>query len=117
VSFVEAGITGGPELLACAEEYLKPLQQADIDTLILGCTHYPLLTGVISYVLGDTVSLVSSAEECAKDVYAVLTRRGLTHDEPRMASYRFLTTGSPEAFEGVGHRLMGGLVTDVEQFV
>jgi glutamate racemase len=117
VSFVEAGITGGPELLACAEEYLKPLQQADIDTLILGCTHYPLLTGVISYVLGDTVSLVSSAEECAKDVYAVLTRRGLTHDEPRRASYRFLTTGSPEAFEGVGHRLMGGLVVDVEQFV
>jgi glutamate racemase len=63
VSFVEAGITGGPELLDCAEEYLKPLQQADIDTLILGCTHYPLLTGVISYVLGDNVSLVSSAEE------------------------------------------------------
>jgi glutamate racemase len=118
VSFVEAGITGGPELLACAEEYLKPLQQADIDTLILGCTHYPLLTGVISYVLGDNVSLVSSAEECAKDVYAVLTRRGLTHDEPRIASYRFLTTGSPEAFEGVGHRLMGGgLVIGVEQFV
>jgi glutamate racemase len=117
VSFVEAGITGGPELLACAEEYLKPLQQADIDTLILGCTHYPLLTGVISYVLGDTVSLVSSAEECAKDVYAVLTRRDLTHDEPRRASYRFLTTSSPEAFEGVGHRLMGGLVVDVEQFV
>ena len=117
VAFVEAGITGGPELLACAEEYLKPLQQADIDTLILGCTHYPLLTGVISYVLGDAVGLVSSAEECAKDVYAVLTRSGLTHDEPRLASYRFLTTGSPKAFQGVGHRLMGGLVIDVEQFV
>jgi glutamate racemase len=117
VSFVEAGITGGPELLDCAEEYLKPLQQADIDTLILGCTHYPLLTGVISYVLGDNVSLVSSAEECAKDVYAALTRRGLTHDQPRVASYRFLTTGNPAAFEGVGHRLMGGLVVGVEQFV
>ena len=117
VSFVEAGITGGPELLDCAEEYLKPLQQADIDTLILGCTHYPLLTGVISYVLGDNVSLVSSAEECAKDVYAALTRRGLTHDQPREASYRFLTTGNPDAFEGVGHRLMGGLVVGVEQFV
>ena len=57
VDFVEAGVTGGPELLACAEEYLEPLQQADIDTLILGCTHYPLLTGVISYVLGDKVTL------------------------------------------------------------
>jgi glutamate racemase len=50
-------------------------------------------------------------------VYAVLTRRGLTHDQPRIASHRFLTTGSPEAFEGVGHRLMGGLVIGVEQFV
>ncbi len=114
--FVEAGITGGPELLACAEDYLRPLREADIDTLILGCTHYPLLTGVISYVLGDRVSLVSSADECAKDVYAVLTRRGLTHDRPRSARHRFLTTGSPEAFEGIGHRLMNGLVFGVEQF-
>jgi glutamate racemase len=116
VPFVEAGITGGPELLACAEQYLHPLRAAGIDTLILGCTHYPLLTGVISYVLGDDVTLVSSAEECAKDVYATLTRSGLTHDRPRVPTYRFLTTGSPEAFEGVGHRLMGGLVSGVEQF-
>jgi glutamate racemase len=116
VGFVEAGITGGPDLLACAEQYLEPLRSAGIDTLILGCTHYPLLTGVISYVLGDSVGLVSSAEECAKDVYAALTRLGLAHDRPRVPSHRFLTTGSPKAFEGVGHRLMGGLVIGVEQF-
>ena len=116
VPFVEAGITGGPELLACAEQYLHPLREAGIDTLILGCTHYPLLTGVISYVLGEEVTLVSSAEECAKDVYATLTRGGLTHDRPRLPTHRFLTTGSPAAFEGVGHRLMGGLVSGVEQF-
>ena len=83
-----------PELLAGAEEYLKPLQQADIDTLILGCTHYPLLTGVISYVLGDNVSLVSSAE-VRQDVYAVLTRRGLTLDQPRFASLSILDHGQP----------------------
>lgn len=116
VPFVEAGITGGPELLAAAEEYLKPLQAAEIDTLILGCTHYPLLTGVISYVLGDDVTLVSSADECAKDTYAALTRLHLTHDQPREASHRFLTTGSPEQFEALGHRLMSGFVSDVEQF-
>jgi glutamate racemase len=116
VSFVEAGITGGPALLSAARSYLEPLQHADIDTLILGCTHYPLLTGVISYVLGDGVSLVSSAEECAKELFAVLTRQGLTHDRPRYASHRFLTTGNPAAFEGIGSRLMGGLVVDVEQF-
>jgi len=117
VGFVEAGITGGPELLACAEDYLRPLRAAGIDTLILGCTHYPLLTGVLSYVLGDGVSLVSSAEECAKSVFAELTRLGLTHDRPRVPTYRFLTTGNPEAFEGIGRRLMGDtLVVDVEQF-
>ena len=118
VPFVEAGITGGPELLACAEEYLAPLRDdRSVDTLILGCTHYPLLTGVISYVLGDGVTLVSSAEECAKEVYAVLTRLGLTHDLPRVPSHRFLTTGNPELFEGIGARLLGGLVAGVEQFV
>ncbi len=116
VPFVERGVTGGPELLAVAEQYLEPLRRADVDTLILGCTHYPLLTGVISYVLGDGVTLVSSAEECAQDVYAQLLRNGLSHAEPRSARHRFLTTGSPAAFEGIGRRLIGGLVSDVEQF-
>lgn len=115
VEFVEAGITGGPELLACAEEYLKPLQAADIDTLILGCTHYPLLTGVISYVIGD-VTLVSSAEECAKEAYAVLTRLGLVHETPRRSNTRFLTTGSPDQFARLGQRLMPGMINIVDQF-
>ena len=88
-----------------------------IDTLILGCTHYPLLTGVISYVLGDNVTLVSSADECAKDVYGALTRRGLAHDRPRTSDHRFWTTGHPEAFAGIGRRLMGAdLIAGVEQF-
>ena len=123
VPFVEAGITGGPELLAAAEDYLAPLRSTGrgkrdgVDTLILGCTHNPLLTGVISLVLGDEVTLVSSADEGAKAVYAGLTRRGLTHDEPRPSTHRFLTTGNPEAFERLGARLLNGLVTDVEQFV
>ena len=118
VPFVEAGITGGPELLAAAEEYLAPLAgAAGVDTLVLGCTHYPLLTGVISLVLGDSVTLVSSADEGAKAVYAELTRRGLTHGEPRPSTHRFLTTGNPEAFERLGARLLNGLVSDVEQFV
>jgi len=117
VGFVEAGITGGPELLACAEGYLRPLREERIDTLILGCTHYPLLTGVLSYVLGDDVTLVSSAEECAKDVYAALTRRGLVHERPRPARHRFWTTGHPEHFAGIGRRLMGAeLIEVVEQF-
>ncbi len=72
VEFVEAGITGGEELVGVAHEYLDPLREQGVDTVVLGCTHYPLLTGVISYVMGDDVTLVSSAEETAKDVYRVL---------------------------------------------
>ena len=96
--------------------YLLPLREAGIDTLILGCTHYPLLAGVISYVIGDDVTLVSSAEECAKEVFATLTDLGLLHDESaHAATLRFLTTGSPELFAGIGRRLMGGFVDEVEQ--
>ncbi len=115
VEFVEAGITGGEELLGVAREYLAPLQAADIDTLILGCTHYPLLTGVINYVLGDDVVLVSSSDACAQDTYARLTRKGLLHDAPRHASRQFLTTGDADSFQGVGERLLGRFVHDVEQ--
>jgi glutamate racemase len=115
VEFVESGITGGPDLLDAARGYLLPLREAGIDTLILGCTHYPLLAGVISYVIGDDVTLVSSAEECAKEVFATLTDQGLLHQLPRTPRLRFLTTGSPELFVGIGRRLMGGFVDQVEQ--
>jgi glutamate racemase len=115
VEFVEAGITGGDELLGVAREYLAPLQAADIDTLILGCTHYPLLTGVINYVLGDEVVLVSSSEACAQDTYARLTHKGLLHDAPRHATREFLTTGDADSFQGIGERLLGHFVRDVRQ--
>ncbi|HSY15493.1 MAG TPA: glutamate racemase, partial [Jatrophihabitantaceae bacterium] len=75
--FVERGVTSGRQLLGLAESYLAPLNEAGVDTLVLGCTHYPMLTGLLSVVMGDEVSLVSSAEETAKDVYRVLLRRDL----------------------------------------
>ena len=117
VAYVERGITGGPELLRVAEGYLASLQAEGIDTLILGCTHYPLLAGVIAYVLGEEVTLVSSADECAKEVFHTLTDLDLVHVEAREASRRFLTTGSPERFSGIGHRLTGGFVDAVERVV
>jgi glutamate racemase len=115
VEFVEAGVTGGPELLAVAHDYLDPLVLAGVDTLILGCTHYPLLTGVVSYVMGEQVTLVSSAEECAKDVYRVLADTGLMRGsgEP---TYTFATTGSPEEFEAVGRRFLGPELLAASQF-
>ncbi len=117
VEFVESGVTSGPEVLACAEEYLRPLLAAGIDTLILGCTHYPLLTGAISYLLGDDVTLVSSAEETAKDVYGLLLRDGLERplDAP-MPEHHFLTTGQPGEFRETGRRFLGPELEIVSQF-
>lgn len=117
VEFVEAGTTGGDELLQVAEEYLAPLRAAAVDTLVLGCTHYPLLTGVLSYVMGDAVTLVSSAEETAKDVYRLLAREGLTRD-PGLPdpSHHFMTTGDPEEFAVLGRRFLGPEVGRVQGF-
>ncbi len=116
VEYVEAGVTSGDELLDHAHEYLDPLIRAGVDTLVLGCTHYPLLTGVISYVMGDGVTLVSSAEECAKDVYKMLVRTDLIRPggEP---SYSFLTTGTPGEFESIGKRFLGPEMVAASQFV
>jgi glutamate racemase len=113
VEFVEAGLTAGPELLSVARDYLAPIRQAQVDTLILGCTHYPLLTGLISYVLGEEVTLVSSADECAKQTYAALTRADLLSDRPQ-GQRRFLTTGDPERFTIIGRRLLGDFLTRAE---
>lgn len=113
VEFVEAGVTGGDELLGVAQDYLQPLIEAGVDTLILGCTHYPLLAGVINYVMGDGVTLVSSADAAAQAAFSLLTRRGLVHDQPREATRTFLTTGDASDFEGIGRRLLGEFVTDV----
>ncbi|MFZ2012893.1 MAG: glutamate racemase [Nocardioides sp.] len=115
VGFVESGVTGGDDLLAAAHDYLDPLVAADVDTLILGCTHYPLLTGVISYVMGDGVTLVSSAEECAKDVYKLLVSCDLARPEGE-PSYRFLTTGAPDEFEHIGRRFLGPELAMAAQF-
>jgi glutamate racemase len=117
VDFVEAGVTSGPDLLAAAHEYLDPLVSEGIDTLILGCTHYPLLTAVLAFVMGDQVTLVSSAEETAKDVYRTLVRRGLERD-PDLGppSHRFLTTGRPDEFHRIGRRFLGPELQSADQF-
>lgn len=115
VEFVESGITSGPELIAAAEEYLAPMKHADVDTLVLGCTHYPLLTGVLSYVMGEEVSLVSSAEETAKDVYRTLVAHDLLRD-PSLPEpvHQFLVTGDPSDFQRLGRRFLGPEIGSVQ---
>ena len=115
VELVETGQTSGPRVLEIARRALAPVQAAEVDTLVLGCTHYPLLTGVISYVMGEGVTLVSSAEETAKDVYRSLVAHGLERD-PDLGppEHRFLATGDTDSFLTLARRFLGPEVPAVE---
>ncbi len=122
VEFVEEGITSGPELFAVAEEYLAPLRDAGIDTLVLGCTHYPLMSAAIQYVMGEDVRLVSSADETAADLYRVLVGNDLERTEVRGAAQEppthvFESTGDDAAaFKRLASRFLGPEVSRVENF-
>ena len=115
VEFVERGETSGAEITKIARDYLAPVMEAKVDTLVLGCTHYPLLTGVISYVMGESVTLVSSAEETAKDLYRTLVENNLLRDaRGGSPTHKFLATGDAKAFESLARRFLGPEVTRVE---
>jgi glutamate racemase len=106
--FVERGVTSGRQLLGLAEAYLAPLNAAGVDTLVLGCTHYPMLTGLLSVVMGDAVTLVSSADETAKDVYRVLMSRDLLRpDDAPPPQHVFRATGDAESFARRSGRFLG----------
>ena len=112
VGFVERGVTTGPELLAVTRKYLEPIQAAGVDTLVLGCTHYPLLTGALAYVMGPQVTLVSSAEQTAQDVYRELVSLELERDPSLPAPrHRFISTGEPTLFRELAHRFLGPEIT------
>lgn len=113
VELVEAGRTTDAEVLDVAAAYLAPLVAAGVDTLILGCTHYPLLTGVISYVMGPEVVLVSSAEETARTVFASLVRGGLLAHQAD-AEHTFLASGDPATFARLAERFLGPRVTALD---
>jgi len=115
VELVEAGVTSGPELLDVAHEYLDPVADEGVDTLVLGCTHYPLLTGAIAYVMGPGVTLVSSAEETAQEVYRTLAGTGsIRPDDAPAARHHFITTGDPHAFSTLARRFLGPEVATAE---
>ena len=115
VEYVEAGVTSGPEIIAAARNYLMPLKESGIDTLVLGCTHYPLLTGALSFVMGDQVTLVSSAEETAKDVYKVLMENDLLRTDRNPPTLSFRATGDVAAFERLAKRFLGPEVSKVQK--
>jgi glutamate racemase len=106
VPLIEGDDTFGEEIEAAVREYALPLKDADVDTVILGCTHYPLIKPVLQRVLGRAVTLVFSAEETAREVAETLSRKGIENDTGREGSYRFLTTGDAELFRELGRRFL-----------
>lgn len=115
VEFVEAGVTSSPELFRVAEDYLAPLRVAGVDTVVLGCTHYPLMSAAIQFILGREVTLVSSAEETAFDLYQTLVKHELLRTTEAPPVYRFEATGdSQEDFLALARRFLGPEVNEVE---
>jgi glutamate racemase len=107
VEHVERGDTSSDQLRSVAAGYLEPLRHEGVDTLILGCTHYPMLSGLLQVVMGDDVVRLSSADETAKDVYAALVSSDLQAEDLGEPNHEFLTTGDPEQFRRVAHHFLG----------
>ncbi|NMB41174.1 MAG: glutamate racemase [Firmicutes bacterium] len=113
VLIVENGLVDSPEAKRVAEEYLKPLKDAKIDTLILGCTHYPLMSSVIQEVMGPGVKLISSAKETARKTKVILEKKGLLNPQACQGSavttqqHRFFVSGPAKPFTDLAVNLLG----------
>jgi glutamate racemase len=114
VPLIESDEPFGAETTEAVREYAAPLKAADVDTVILGCTHYPLIRPVFQRVFGRRVTLVFSAEETAREVAETLARKGIENGEGREGSYRFLTTGEPALFRALGDRFLQLPLGEVE---
>lgn len=106
VPLIEGDEPFGEETAAAVREYADILKSEDVDTVILGCTHYPLIRPILQRVFGRGVTLVFSAEETAREVAETLGRKGIENTESREGTYRFLTTGDPDLFRETGRRFL-----------
>lgn len=114
VEFVERGETESDEVEALAHTYIDPLLAEEIDTLILGCTHYPLLARTLKRVVGDSVTLVDSADSTAFEVADLLAATGEVRIAGSPAVHRFVTSGDKATFRNLGGRFLGPEVAGVE---
>lgn len=117
VEFAQRGETDGPVITAVAEDYLSPLHETGVDTVILGCTHYPLLTAVIQKVIGKEVTLISSATETAAEVEENLVRRGFLREKNGASTHRFIVSGDKPSFKTLISRFLGRDSERVEQII
>ena len=106
VPLIESDDPYGAATVDAVREYAAPLRAAAVDTVILGCTHYPLIRPILQRVFGREVTLVFSAEETAHEVAETLARKGIEHEPSRDGVYRFLTTGDVDAFRAMGARFL-----------
>jgi len=106
VPLIEGDDPFGEATAAGVREYSAPLKEAGVDTVILGCTHYPLIRPIFQRVFGRGVTLVFSADETAREVAETLARKCIENDAAREGAYRFLTTGEPELFREMGRRFL-----------
>lgn len=113
VPLVENGMFGEDEALEAVECTLGPLKRTNIDTLILGCTHYPILGPVIQRVMGKDVQLISSGDETAREVSTILYHSGLLHQEDEQDDHLFLTTGATEKFKEIASSWFGQPIENV----
>jgi glutamate racemase len=114
VPLIESDDPFGDDTAAAVRDYAAPLKAAGCDTVILGCTHYPLIRPILQRVFGRDVTLVFSAEETAREVVETLARKRIENDATREGSYRFLTTGDAETFLRMGARFLQLPIREVE---
>jgi glutamate racemase len=114
VPLVEEGWVDTEPTRAIARNYLAPLVTAEIDTLVLGCTHYPLMKTVIGNVVGREVRLIDSAYETARQTGELLRANGLENTTPNQARYRFIASDAPDTFLSIAERFMGSPIDRVE---
>ena len=107
VEFVERGETDSDQVYVLAERLLAPIREAKVDTLLLGCTHYPFLARTISDVVGRDVVLVSSADETAFELRALLSNLGLAREETGPGRHTWISSGDVSVFRDLGRRLLG----------
>ncbi len=102
VPLVESGFAEKEAARLIAEEYLEPIKKSGADTLILGCTHYPLLTNVIKQVMGDGVTLINPGQAAAQEIKKALIEEGLLAEKGKTAEYQFYVSDDPAEFTRLG---------------
>ena len=114
VPLIEADDPFSADTVDAVREVAVPLKDAGVDTVILGCTHYPLIRPIFQRVFGRGVTLVFSADETAREVADALARKGIENEPAREGRYRFLTTGEPDTFRSSGSRFLQLPIAEVE---